>query len=90
MWKVFSTTMLKPFLERVGTAAGMYVLLAGDKVCEAWAQSCGLVTQAGVGMVMSWLVAAAFFAMDWSIGQLNRKTEERKTIARFISPRMPR
>lgn len=76
MWNIFKTTMLKPLFERVGTVGAVWLLAAGDKLCEAVEQACGLVTEDGVGVVLVWITAAALVALDWSVSWINRRREK--------------
>lgn len=73
MWKDFlKNTVLKPGLERLGTIGATALVAGGDKLCRLY-EVCGLVTEDGAHLVMTWVVAAALIAFDLVIIALNRK-----------------
>jgi hypothetical protein len=64
MWNDFiKNTLLKPLLERVGTAAAAALVVGGDALCDRFG-ACGLVTDDGATAVATWVVAAALISFD--------------------------
>lgn len=73
MWKDFlKNTVLKPGLERLGTIGATALLVGGDWACKTF-DACGLVTEGGAAMVMTYVSAVALLAFDLVVIQLNRK-----------------
>lgn len=73
MWNDFlKNTLLKPLLERLGTAGASALVFGGEFVCQKFG-ACGLVTADGATQVATWVVAAALIAFDLSLAYLNRK-----------------
>lgn len=72
MWKDFiKNTVLKPGLERLGTVGAVLLVTGGDWLCENL-QACGLVTQTGAEMVMTYVVAVGLLAFDLAVIQVQR------------------
>lgn len=73
MWKDFlKNTVLRPGLERLGTVGAVWLLTGGDWLCKTF-DACGLVTQDGAAMVMTWVTAAALVAVDLVVIAINRR-----------------
>lgn len=73
MWNDFlKNTLLKPLLERLGTAGATALVVGGDWVCAKF-NACGLVTQDGATEVAVWVVAASLVAFDLAIAWSRRK-----------------
>lgn len=73
MWKDFlKNTVLKPGLERLGTVGATALIVGGDWLCKSF-DACGLVTEGGAHMVMTYVVAVALLVFDLVVIQINRK-----------------
>jgi hypothetical protein len=78
MWNDFiKNTLLKPLLERLGTAGAAVLVTGGDWLCAQWS-ACGLVTPDGATEVVKWVIAAALVAFDLALAFANRKRAGRK------------
>ena len=72
MWTDFiKNTVLRPGLERLGTDVAVLLITGGDWLCANW-NACGLVTQAGVQVVWTYVTAVALLAMDVLVIHLRR------------------
>lgn len=68
MWNDFvKNTLLKPLLERLGTAGATALVVGGEYVCQKFG-ACGLVTESGATQVATWVVAAALVLVDLTPG----------------------
>lgn len=65
-------TIVKPGLERLGTVAAVWLLAGGDWLCKTF-DACGLVTEGGVHLVMTYVVAVALLAFDLVVIWWNRR-----------------
>ncbi|HTN61991.1 MAG TPA: hypothetical protein VL147_10590 [Devosia sp.] len=64
MWKdVIKNTVLKPLGLRLGTMGAVWLLAGGQWLCDNW-DACGLVTEAGSHMVMTYLLAVVMVMFD--------------------------
>lgn len=68
----FKNVVVKPGLERLGTIGATALLVGGDALCKHF-DACGLVTQGGAEMVMTYVVAAALLAIDLIVTWWNRR-----------------
>lgn len=85
MWNDFlKNTLLKPLLEKAGTALGLSILWGGDWLCANW-QACGLVSESGVDQVVKWIILAALISFDLVVGWANRRKAEKKAVSRFLA-----
>lgn len=72
MWNEWlKETILKPLLRRLGTVGATALVLGGDWLCQHW-NACGLVTQSGAEVVMTYLVAVALLCVDLVLGLYER------------------
>lgn len=71
MNKILKDTLLKPLLERVGTASAVLLVAGGDWLCANFS-ACGLVTHDGALLVTTWVVAAALVLVDLVPGWVRR------------------
>lgn len=73
MWNDFlKNTVLKPGLQRLGTVGALLLVTGGDWLCSK-VGACGLVTQTGAELVMTYVVAVALLCFDLVVIQLQRK-----------------
>lgn len=73
MWANFlKETVLKPLLQRLGTAGATLLLVGGNWLCDNW-QACGLVSEDGARQVAAWVVAAALISFDLALAWVERK-----------------
>lgn len=73
MWKDFlKNTVLKPGLQRLGTIGATALVTGGDWLCQTF-DACGLVTQDGATLVMTWVAATALVVFDLAVIHLTRK-----------------
>ena len=65
MWiKSLSDLVVKPLFRRAGTAIATAIVVGGDKLCDAVAQTCGLVTQSGAVAVAEYVVVVLLVGVD--------------------------
>lgn len=64
--------VLKPAVARFGTVAASFIVLGGNHLCTEF-QVCGLVTDSGAAMVVTWLSAAALVLFDFVVQYLHQK-----------------
>lgn len=80
MWKdVLKNTVLKPLLERVGTMCAALLVFGGNWLCDTF-DACGLVTQHGADLVMTYVIAVAMLVFDLFVAWLNRKAAKAKAV----------
>lgn len=65
-------TIVKPGLERLGTIGATALLVGGDWLCKSF-DACGLVTQGGADLVMTYVVAVALLVIDLVVIAWNRR-----------------
>lgn len=70
-------TVIRPAADRLGTVAAGFLVMGGDWMCTTF-EACGLVTQDGADMVVRYLVAVVFLAMDVLVIHVERKKGLRK------------
>lgn len=78
MWKDFlKNSVLKPGLQRLGTIGATALVTGGDWLCQTF-EACGLVTQGGATLVMTYVMAAALLAFDVAVIHIGRMIQRQR------------
>lgn len=73
--------VLKPLFRRIGTVVAAWLVFGGNWMCDHW-QACGLVTEAGANLVVTYLIAVACLAFDLAVSAAERWSVARKAARR--------
>lgn len=78
MWKSFiKENVVKPGLRRIGTMGAGVLLFGGDWLCTH-ANACGLVTQGGAEVVMTYVTAVALVGYDLAASYFERHNKAKR------------
>lgn len=76
MWKHFvKETILKPVLQRLGTIGASALVFGGEWLCVTF-DACGLVTQDGADMVLTYVCAVALLCFDLAMSHFDRMAKK--------------
>ena len=68
--------VVKPALRRLGTVGAAALVFGGDWMCRTF-DACGLVTQSGAEMVMTYVSAVALLAFDLALAYFHNRKQEK-------------
>lgn len=78
MWEMFlKENVLKPGLRRLGTVGAAALVFGGDWMCSTF-NACGLVTQTGAEMVVTYVSAVALLAYDVAMEFIRNRRLKKK------------
>lgn len=60
---ILKNSVLKPLLMRLGTMLATALIVGGQWLCEHWS-ACGLVTEGGAQLVVTYVTAVALLIFD--------------------------
>lgn len=77
MLDFIKNTMLRPLLDRAGTAGAIWLVAQGDALCALY-DACGLIVPGQAQTIMQGVTIGALVAFDWVVIQWQRNQGWRK------------